>query len=68
MGCSFVKFSCGNSTPQTASSVVNVVEKIKFVAPNPNPFKFKILREERLERGMILLVNYEGCTTFKGDK
>ena len=65
----FRLFSSGSSTPQTASSsVVNVVEKIKYISPNPNPFKFKVLKEEKLERGMILLVNYEGCTTFKGDK
>jgi len=62
-------FSSGSSTPQTPSySVVNVFEKEKYVSPNPNPFKFKVLKEERLDRGMILLVNYEGCTTFNGNK
>ena len=62
-------FSSGSSTPQTPFySVVEVVEKVKYVSPNPNPFKFKVLKEERLDRGMILLVNYEGCTTFNGNK
>ena len=74
MGCAFglSKSSDSNSTPQTASSsTINNflnIKKEKIYAPNPNPFKFKVLKEEKLERGMILLVNYDGCTTFKGDK
>lgn len=69
MGCAFVKFSCSGASPQTPSySVMNSVEKIEYASPNPNPFKFKVLKEEHLERGMILLVNYEGCTTFNGNK
>lgn len=69
MGCSFINFSCCNSTPQTLSCPEGkVVEKIIYVSPNPNPYKFKVLKEERLEKGMILLINYEGCTTFGGDK
>lgn len=66
----FNLFSCSDSTPQTPSYCVEekIVEKIKYVSPNPNPSKFKVLKEERLEKGMILLVNYEGCTTFEGNK
>ena len=41
---------------------------VKYKSPNPDPFKFKILKQEKLPRGMILEVEYEGCTTFKGVK
>jgi hypothetical protein len=38
------------------------------VAPNPNPFKFKVLSQEDYGQRSVLLVKYEGCTTFEGHK
>jgi hypothetical protein len=37
-------------------------------APDPNPFKFKVLKQENVGKRSILLVEYEGCTTFGGRK
>jgi len=36
--------------------------------PNPDPIKFKVLKETHCNNVSILLVKYEGCTTFKGKK
>lgn len=70
MGCSFVKFSCSGASPQNSPYSMKdfLEEEEEYFASNPNPSKFKVLKEEHLERGMILLVNYEGCTTFNGNK
>ncbi len=37
--------------------------------PNPNPKKFTVLTVEGFENGMmLLLVHYEGCTNYEGNK
>jgi len=38
------------------------------VPPNPNPFKYEVLDYEHHGNCSILLVKYEGCTTFNGLK
>jgi len=36
--------------------------------PNPNPFKYTIVAQEDRNGHSILVVDYEGCTTFDGRK
>lgn len=40
----------------------------KIVSPNPNPIKFTILENKVINNKSILLVKYQGCTTFDGKK
>ena len=36
--------------------------------PNPNPYHFKILKQTRSRKYILLEVEYKHCTTFKGRK
>jgi hypothetical protein len=56
-------FHCSD-TPQTCSCG-RVCEP---QAPNPQPNKFTVVKEEIHNGKSILLVKYEGCTTFDGHK
>lgn len=38
------------------------------VAPNPNPGRFKILKEQVIGKYLVLLVEYPGCTNYEGKK
>lgn len=38
------------------------------VAPNPDPYRFNIIQQEVVKGKSILLVKYDGCTTFGGHK
>ena len=39
-----------------------------YQAPNPNPTKFSVVEHDVVNGKSILLVKYEGCTTFGGLK
>lgn len=41
---------------------------IKISTPNPNPYKFKIIKKWLIRKKSILLVKFEGCTTYDGMK
>ncbi len=41
---------------------------VNSVSPNPNPFKFKVLKNLVINGCSILLVDYPGCRTFNGEK
>jgi hypothetical protein len=57
MGISLFKFSeTGRGTNQPP------------LPPNPDPANHTVLHAEQLEGKTILLVHYEGCTTFSGQK
>ena len=53
MGCSFAG---------KKSSIGN------FVAPNPDPKKFKIKRIWSVGKFTVAMITYSGCTTYKGNK
>ena len=36
--------------------------------PNPDPYRFRVIKQENRNGKSILLVKYEGCTTFNGEK
>ena len=36
--------------------------------PNPDPRKFKIEKSSKLNSILIILINYEGCTNYEGNK
>lgn len=38
------------------------------VAPNPNPYKFKVISYAESDKFILLVLNYEGCTTYAGEK
>ncbi len=73
MGLSFGKHSsCSNNKSVGSYSPSNIVVnnyiKVPRKNPNPNKYKFNIVKEEIINNKSILLVRYEGCTTFNGLK
>ena len=36
--------------------------------PNPNPKNFKIVKKERINKFLIVEINYPDCTNFEGNK
>lgn len=43
------------------------IEKIAMGC-KPDPYKFKIIKHEKVGGGTIVLANYEGCISFGGNK
>ena len=39
-----------------------------IIPPNPNPSKFKILRENLIGGFLVVEIAYEGCTNYEGKK
>lgn len=37
-------------------------------APNPDPFKFKIIHLEQVGTYVVAEIKYDGCTTYEGRK
>ena len=62
MGIPIFKFSSNTTNHCTEET------PIEETTPNPNPFKFKILKNSCVNGKSILLVNYQGCVTFNGNK
>ena len=52
----------GMPGPFSRSSIGN------YNPPNPVPTDFEILMEEKVGKGWVVLVHYNGCTTFGGQK
>lgn len=62
MGVGGMRFKPGRSsyTPPMAST--------RPVAPNPDPWKFEIVRSFQIKKIFVSEIRYEGCTTFEGRK
>ena len=65
-----IGFSCGSSN---LSNSYGGPDKRGFGAgtiqpPNPNPYKYKIRMSVAYNNHWMVMIRYEGCTTFDGDK
>ena len=59
MGC--IGFSSSSSISAAATPLCNT-------APNPNPWRFKVLEIEHIGGNTIILAEYPDCPTFNGHK
>ena len=46
----------------------SVAPQERVTAPNPNPYRFKVLKERHVGECVVALIRYPDCTTFKGEK
>jgi len=58
-------FSSGSSS--TCPGVMEVGPSTD-TKPNPNPYRFTLRNLYNSEKYMMLVVNYQDCTTYDGDK
>ena len=56
----------GNSYGRT--NECKPTDTINTIAPNPDPYRFEIIQQEVVNGKSILVVKYDGCTTFSGHK
>lgn len=61
--CSFVKFSCSKNGISAYGGYA-----AQDTAPNPNPYRFKIIEHEVRNGNTIITAYYPDCTTFDGRK
>jgi len=55
--------------PSTSTGEIKtVVPATVIVPPNPNPSKYKILRENLIGEFLVVEIAYEGCTNYEGKK
>jgi len=40
----------------------------QITPPNPDPFRYKVLQYKQVRQFLLVIVEYEGCTTFEGKK
>ncbi len=38
------------------------------ISPNPNPYRFEVIDIEQSPEYLLLILKYEGCTTYNGHK
>jgi hypothetical protein len=57
--------SPGSNTSNLPSSSCDVA---KSTAPNPNPYRFKVIEERHVGGCAIVKIRYPDCTTFGGHK
>ena len=59
---------CIGGFSKDSYSVINTNAGQEPVAPNPNPGKFKIRKFDPANGNVVVLINYEGCTNYEGNK
>jgi|CXWL01.1.fsa_nt_gi hypothetical protein len=70
MGISLFKVS-GNSYPE--SPIIKIVEVVKekivrVLASDPDPLKFDVLDEIKINKAVVVVVRYPDCTNYEGKK
>lgn len=68
MGIRIFSSSIGD-TDKRSSYVVNNIQNITQVAaPNPNPYRYTILKSDSVGIFTIIKIKYDGCTNYEGEK
>jgi len=61
--CGISYYSDSELRSEKAAPVSKIKKNI-----NPDPYKFKVLKEVRYSKFSAVMVKYEGCTNYEGKK